>query len=135
MLLVSDDAADLSWTCFLQLWHHPLVKLAGTAHRQLSKSTKITPWLTVNRLRFVQTQARVELLNKLNGEAVFGITWMADRYDEEKYKRPARLPLWWCVTMATQGGFQHGSQEAMEKCLQKEKVSQIIEKASQFCHY
>ena len=38
-------------------------------------------------LRFIQTQARVELLNKLNGEAVFGITWMADRYDEEKYER------------------------------------------------
>jgi len=41
---------------------------------------------------FVQTQARVELLNKLNGEAVFGITWMADRYDEEKYKRGLRKP-------------------------------------------
>eukprot|EP00434_Breviolum_minutum_P043596 symbB.v1.2.038871.t1/scaffold6218.1/size19993/1 len=41
---------------------------------------------------FIQTQARVELLNKLNGEAVFGITWMADRYDEEKYKRGLKKP-------------------------------------------
>lgn len=41
---------------------------------------------------FVETQARVELLNKLNGEAVFGITWMADRFDEEKYKRGLRKP-------------------------------------------
>ena len=41
---------------------------------------------------FVETQARVKLLNKLNGEAVFGITWMADRFDEEKYKRGLRKP-------------------------------------------
>jgi len=38
-------------------------------------------------MRFIQSQARVELLNQLNGEKVFGITWMADRYDTEKYKR------------------------------------------------
>ena len=41
-------------------------------------------------MRFIQSQARVELLNQLNGEKVFGITWMADRYDTEKYKRRSR---------------------------------------------
>eukprot|EP00913_Durusdinium_trenchii_P020110 g18898.t1 len=34
---------------------------------------------------FIETKARVDILNKLNGEPVFGITWLADRYDEEKY--------------------------------------------------
>ena len=38
--------------------------------------------------RFKATKQRVEHLNKLNGEPAFGITWMADRYEEEKYKRP-----------------------------------------------
>lgn len=41
---------------------------------------------------FIQSQARVELLNQLNGEKVFGITWMADRYDTEKYKRGLKKP-------------------------------------------
>ena len=47
--------------------------------------------------RFIQTQARVELLNQLNGEKVFGITWMADRYDTEKYKRRG-----WCYYRVAQ---------------------------------
>ncbi|CAE7653905.1 LCP2 [Symbiodinium pilosum] len=42
--------------------------------------------------RFKATKQRVEHLNKLNGEPAFGITWMADRYDQEKYKRGHHKP-------------------------------------------
>jgi len=41
------------------------------------------------------TQSRVAELNKLNGKAgkdVFGITWMADRYENEKNKKGLRKP-------------------------------------------
>jgi len=41
---------------------------------------------------FKATQTRVDHLNKLNGEPAFGITWMADRHEEEKYKRGHRKP-------------------------------------------
>ena len=44
---------------------------------------------------FKVTQSRVAELNKLNGKAgnnVFGITWMADRYESEKYKKGLRKP-------------------------------------------
>lgn len=41
---------------------------------------------------FIETKARVDILNKLNGEPVFGITWLADRYDEEKYQRGLKKP-------------------------------------------
>lgn len=41
----------------------------------------------IRHFRFIETKARVDILNKLNGEPVFGITWLADRYDEEKYQR------------------------------------------------
>jgi len=41
---------------------------------------------------FKATQQRVDRLNKLNGEPAFGITWMADRHEEEKYKRGHRKP-------------------------------------------
>lgn len=36
---------------------------------------------------FQESQARVEKLNKLNGQPAFGINWMSDRLEEEKYKR------------------------------------------------
>ncbi|OLP88538.1 Cysteine proteinase 7 [Symbiodinium microadriaticum] len=41
---------------------------------------------------FKATQERVDRLNKLNGEPAFGITWMADRREQEKYKRGFRMP-------------------------------------------
>eukprot|EP00931_Biecheleriopsis_adriatica_P005729 TRINITY_DN107207_c0_g1_i1.p1 TRINITY_DN107207_c0_g1~~TRINITY_DN107207_c0_g1_i1.p1 ORF type:complete len:395 (+),score=100.80 TRINITY_DN107207_c0_g1_i1:81-1265(+) len=41
---------------------------------------------------FLATKERVEALNVVNGEPVFGITWMADRHDEEKYKKGLKKP-------------------------------------------
>jgi|ERR1711957_750431 len=38
------------------------------------------------------SKVRVEKLNKLNVEPVFGITWMADRKPEEKYKTGYKKP-------------------------------------------
>lgn len=38
------------------------------------------------------TLERVAKLNVLNGQPAFGITWMADRYESEKYKRGHKKP-------------------------------------------
>eukprot|EP00438_Fugacium_kawagutii_P023790 Skav231619 [mRNA] locus=scaffold1638:229721:232180:+ [translate_table: standard] len=70
-------------------YHHEELKFQGIQPAEGYTSYGSKDEETARYKLFVQTQARVELLNKLNGEAVFGITWMADRYDEEKYKRPS----------------------------------------------
>lgn len=36
---------------------------------------------------FKASEERVEKLNKLNGQPAFGINWMSDRYENEKYKK------------------------------------------------
>jgi len=36
---------------------------------------------------FQDSKVRVEKLNKLNGQPAFGINWMSDRYENEKYKK------------------------------------------------
>jgi len=41
---------------------------------------------------FEATKERVAKLNKLNGEPVFGITWMSDRKETEKYKKGLKKP-------------------------------------------
>merc|ERR1719450_1906132 len=41
---------------------------------------------------FLATKERVSTLNAKNGQPAFGITWMADRYDTEKYKRGHKKP-------------------------------------------
>jgi len=41
---------------------------------------------------FQKSKTRVAHLNALNGEPVFGITWMSDRYEEEKYKKGLKKP-------------------------------------------
>eukprot|EP00440_Ansanella_granifera_P049890 gb/GFBE01054068.1/.p1 GENE.gb/GFBE01054068.1/~~gb/GFBE01054068.1/.p1 ORF type:complete len:385 (+),score=104.36 gb/GFBE01054068.1/:1-1155(+) len=47
---------------------------------------------------FQETKARVAKLNALNGEPVFGITWLADRKEEEKYKRGHKKPTGFVAT-------------------------------------
>jgi len=44
---------------------------------------------------FQETKTRVAKLNKLNGEPVFGITWMADRRPDEKFKTGHLKPDGW----------------------------------------
>merc|ERR1719498_760243 len=41
---------------------------------------------------FEQSKKRVEKLNKLNGQPAFGINWMSDRYESEKYKKGHKKP-------------------------------------------
>lgn len=41
---------------------------------------------------FKLSKLRISKLNALNGEPVFGITWMADRYPKEQYKRGLKKP-------------------------------------------
>jgi len=41
---------------------------------------------------FVDSKERVAKLNELNGEPAFGINWMSDRHEEEKYKRGHKKP-------------------------------------------
>merc|ERR1719197_2363712 len=41
---------------------------------------------------FLATKERVATLNAQNGQPAFGITWMADRYETEKYKRGHKKP-------------------------------------------
>jgi len=41
---------------------------------------------------FVESKDRVAKLNALNGETAFGITWMSDRKEEEKYKKGYKKP-------------------------------------------
>mmetsp|Transcript_114556 Transcript_114556/g.334951 ORF Transcript_114556/g.334951 Transcript_114556/m.334951 type:complete len:390 (-) Transcript_114556:79-1248(-) len=41
---------------------------------------------------FRAAKRRVAKLNALNGEPVFGINWMSDRYPEEQYKRGLKKP-------------------------------------------
>mmetsp|Transcript_130518 Transcript_130518/g.230675 ORF Transcript_130518/g.230675 Transcript_130518/m.230675 type:complete len:385 (+) Transcript_130518:72-1226(+) len=41
---------------------------------------------------FQKTKERVAELNAKNGAEVFGITWMSDRYEEEKYKKGHKKP-------------------------------------------
>mmetsp|Transcript_63446 Transcript_63446/g.133748 ORF Transcript_63446/g.133748 Transcript_63446/m.133748 type:complete len:392 (-) Transcript_63446:473-1648(-) len=41
---------------------------------------------------FLESKARVEKLNRLNGEPVFGINWMSDRRPEEQYKKGLKKP-------------------------------------------
>mmetsp|Transcript_15191 Transcript_15191/g.31809 ORF Transcript_15191/g.31809 Transcript_15191/m.31809 type:complete len:385 (-) Transcript_15191:80-1234(-) len=41
---------------------------------------------------FLATKERVAKLNALNGEPVFGVTWMSDRTPEESYKRGLKKP-------------------------------------------
>ena len=50
---------------------------------------------------FLATKSRVKHLNELNGEPVFGITWMADRHEEEKYKRGLKKPKGFASTAPT----------------------------------
>lgn len=45
-----------------------------------------------------ESKERVASLNKLNGEPVFGITWMSDRHPEEKYKTGLKRPKGWKPT-------------------------------------
>jgi len=49
---------------------------------------------------FKVAQARVAQLNKLNGAAgnAFGITWMSDRYAQEKHKTGLKKPKGWVAT-------------------------------------
>eukprot|EP00310_Coccolithus_braarudii_P024864 CAMPEP_0183358020 /NCGR_PEP_ID=MMETSP0164_2-20130417/47993_1 /TAXON_ID=221442 /ORGANISM="Coccolithus pelagicus ssp braarudi, Strain PLY182g" /LENGTH=379 /DNA_ID=CAMNT_0025531813 /DNA_START=51 /DNA_END=1190 /DNA_ORIENTATION=+ len=44
---------------------------------------------------FTITKARVEELNRLNGQKAFGITWTADRYDSEKHAKGLKRPRGW----------------------------------------
>lgn len=41
---------------------------------------------------FLESKARVEHLNKLNGQPAFGITWMSDRNLEERFKTGLKKP-------------------------------------------
>jgi C1A family cysteine protease len=41
---------------------------------------------------FKKSKKRIAKLNKLNGEPVFGINWMSDRHDTEKYKTGHKKP-------------------------------------------
>lgn len=41
---------------------------------------------------FQESKTRVAKLNALNGEPVFGINWMSDRYHDEKYKKGLKKP-------------------------------------------
>merc|ERR550514_492240 len=41
---------------------------------------------------FKESQERVEKLNKLNGQPAFGINWMSDRYESEKFKKGHKKP-------------------------------------------
>merc|ERR1719272_560565 len=49
---------------------------------------------------FKEAQVRVARLNVLNGEAgpAFGINWMSDRYEQEKYKKGLNRPEGWVPT-------------------------------------
>merc|ERR1712066_962150 len=49
---------------------------------------------------FKATQSRVTQLNTLNGKAgaCFGITWSADRYEQEKHKKGLVKPRDWKPT-------------------------------------
>jgi C1A family cysteine protease len=41
---------------------------------------------------FMESKARIERLNELNGQPVFGITWMSDRIPEERFKTGLKKP-------------------------------------------
>jgi C1A family cysteine protease len=41
---------------------------------------------------FEASKERVDKLNKLNGETVFGINWMSDRHESEKHKKGLKKP-------------------------------------------
>merc|ERR1719498_913972 len=41
---------------------------------------------------FTESKDRVEKLNKQNGQPAFGINWMSDRYESEKYKKGHKKP-------------------------------------------
>lgn len=41
---------------------------------------------------FKESKYRIEMLNHLNGHPVFGINWMSDRYEAEKYKKGLHKP-------------------------------------------
>jgi len=41
---------------------------------------------------FVESKARIEHLNKLNGQPAFGVNWMSDRKPEEGYKKGHKKP-------------------------------------------
>jgi len=41
---------------------------------------------------FLQSKERTEKLNRLNGQPVFGINWMSDRIESEKFKKGLKRP-------------------------------------------
>merc|ERR1719171_3048858 len=41
---------------------------------------------------FQESKVRVAKLNEANGQPAFGINWMSDRYEDEKYKKGLRKP-------------------------------------------
>jgi C1A family cysteine protease len=41
---------------------------------------------------YLQSKERVHRLNELNGQPAFGINWMSDRMEQEKYKRGLKKP-------------------------------------------
>jgi C1A family cysteine protease len=47
---------------------------------------------------FLESKERVAKLNALNGQPAFGINWMSDRYESEKYKKGLKKPEGWVPT-------------------------------------
>eukprot|EP00747_Dinoflagellata_sp_TGD_P026736 gnl/TRDRNA2_/TRDRNA2_132141_c0_seq3.p1 gnl/TRDRNA2_/TRDRNA2_132141_c0~~gnl/TRDRNA2_/TRDRNA2_132141_c0_seq3.p1 ORF type:complete len:408 (+),score=95.32 gnl/TRDRNA2_/TRDRNA2_132141_c0_seq3:62-1225(+) len=47
---------------------------------------------------FLESKDRVAKLNALNGQPAFGINWMSDRYESEKYKKGLKKPEGWTPT-------------------------------------
>lgn len=51
---------------------------------------------------FKESKVRVAKLNKLNGQAAFGVNWMSDRYEEEKFKKGHKKPQGFVPTAPVQ---------------------------------
>jgi len=51
---------------------------------------------------FKESKVRVAKLNKLNGQAAFGVNWMSDRYEEEKFKKGHKKPQGFVATAPVQ---------------------------------
>merc|ERR1719171_2403975 len=41
---------------------------------------------------FKESKIRIAKLNEANGQPAFGINWMSDRYEDEKYKKGLKKP-------------------------------------------
>jgi len=63
---------------------------------------------------FRESKKRVKKLNALNGQVAFGINWMSDRYESEKFKKGLKKPEGWTPTAPVREATQPRSPKSID---------------------